>query len=276
MSYSKDSLFKRETLRETFLKIFFKDRIKSNYFMCHKPDNSLKVFIVSFRKSTFPFKLSGFIDSRVNAYKGNKLFRSFKIGNTSYFSQKLDGRNFTNTFYRGKDFKLISYKTLCQFINNCINFVKFFREKDKSRNFLREDKFFRFILRGDRVFGQGDNLLSRDKRFSTFSGIEEGINCFYRRVFNDVRRAKQIKGRLRERIYVLWELREGYCKEFFNIIFKFGYLRGYIFSFSCQLFKLLKGLGAKFFIQRFMIVKQERGNGEGIFFVCFGFFLGRV
>jgi len=35
-------------------------------------------------------------------------------------------------------------------------------------------------------------------------------------------------------------------------------------------------LGAKFFIQRFMIVKQERGNGEGIFFVCFGFFLGRV
>jgi len=33
MNYSKDSLFKRETLRETFLKIPFKDRIKSNYFM---------------------------------------------------------------------------------------------------------------------------------------------------------------------------------------------------------------------------------------------------
>ena len=141
---------------------------------------------------------------------------------------------------------------------------------------MREDKFFRFILRGDRVFGQGDNLLSRDKRFSTFSGIEEGINCFYETVFNGVRRAKQIKGRLRERIYVLWEFRESYCKEFFNIIFKFGYLRGYIFSFSCQLFKLLKGLGAKFFIQKFMIVKQERGNGEGIFFCLFWFFLGRV
>ncbi|GEM_PF-5808944 len=235
MSYSKDGLFKRQTLRETFLKIPFKDRIKSNYFMCHKPDNSSQMFIASFRELTFPFKLSRFIDSGVNAHKGNKL--------------------------------------LSKFMDNFINFFKFLREENEGRDCLREDELFGFTLRGNRVFCQPDNLLSRDKRFSAFRGIKERDNFIPALPFNCMGRGirlKQIQDRFRERIYMIRQFWEGDKKELFNVIFQFSNLTANIFSFSGQISELLRRRGAKAFIQRLMIVKKERSNGKGIFFISFG------
>jgi len=48
MSYSKDGLFKGQTLGKASFKIVFKNTVKSNSFMCHKPDNSSQMFISSF------------------------------------------------------------------------------------------------------------------------------------------------------------------------------------------------------------------------------------
>ena len=273
MNYSKDGLFKGQTLRKAFFKIVFKNTVKSDSFMCHKPDNSSQMFISSFREFAFPFKLTRFIDTRINTHKGNKFFITSKVFDIAYFGQKLNSCGFSNAFDRGKNFKVIGNKLLSKFMDNFINFFKFLREENKGRNCLREDELFGFTLRGNRVFCQADNLLSRDKWFSAFRGIKERGNFIYTTPFDCMSRGirlKQIQDRFREWIYMIRQFWESDKKELFNVIFQFSNLTANIFSFSCQISELLRRRGAKAFIQRLMIVKKERSNGKGIFFISFG------
>jgi len=118
-------------------------------------------------------------------------------------------------------------------MDNFINFFKFLREENRGRNCLREDKLFGFTLRGNRVFCQTDNLLSRDKGFSAFREIKERGDFIYTTPFDCMGRGirlKQIQDRFRERIYMIRQFWEGDKKEFFNVIFQFSNLTANIFS----------------------------------------------
>lgn len=274
MSYSNDSHLKGKTFFSSSVKIKPEVIVMEDNTFGHKPYNSSQMSIASLRDFTFSFKVSGLIDRRVNTAIGNDFFVRGEIFNISNFSKEVDSRYLTNSFNREEDVEFFREGGIFRrkFKEDTGKFFKFFLKEEEFLNFFREDNFFVREVGSDRIFSKGEDFRGWKGIFSTSGGgVEEGINCFWREIFDGVsggKRGKEVEDRFGIDVNNIFKFREETKEEFFDVVFNFSNFLRDNFSFSCDVSYLVGGGTLREVI---LEGKEEEGDGFCINSVSFSF-----
>ncbi len=275
MSSGQDGFFIRQAVSSSFKEVRLKSVIESNNTCGHKINDSSEVTITSFRYSACALKLTRLIDRGVDTCIGNKAFMGREVFNTTDFSKESGTCSGINAINGGNDFEFINGNALALLFEGSVEGFESFHKVQKGGNFLTEDEFFSRAYGGDRVFSGMDELC-RGHRGSSAStikteGLREGFGI---RDGNNASRGellKELEHGFSEGVTEAEEFREGSLKESFDFVFSRGDKGGDGFSFSGNISKVREVLGDMGLGDGVFMEEDKTGNGEGVFFVGFGF-----
>jgi hypothetical protein len=275
MSSGQDGFFIGQSVSPSFKEVRLKSVIESNNTCGHKINNSSEVAVTSFRYSTCALKLTRLIDRGVDTCIGNKAFMGGEVFNTTDFSKESGTCSGINTINGGNNFEFINGDALALLFKGSVEGIESFQKVQEGGDFLTEDEFFSRAYGGDRVFSGMDELFRRHRGSSASTikteGLREGLGI---RGGDDACRGellKELEHGFSEGITEAEEFGEGSLKEPFDFVFGRGDKGCDGFSFSGNISEVREVLGDMGLGDGVFMDEDKTGNGEGVFFVGFGF-----
>jgi len=196
-----------------------------SYTICHNPDDSSCMRASLFRDFISSFELTGLFNDWVKTTETDEFFCRGEFFDTSYFTHKVYGTFFSNTWDRGKDFYFFFKNFLCYFPNSSFYFFFFPLKVKKSFNFQSKELVGEWERASDRGLSEFEDSFYSIYFSSSLMAVGEDFKeSLFWSLFNELsRREFKEDGEdfLSENREISLKLREEEGEKSFNFCFSF-------------------------------------------------------